>query len=88
MEGFIPVEIFQKKVIAVKILPFSHFYRNDQNFLYHLFRLLVPGFMSRESEKITGILEVAQLNPVPVFGAKKIPVPFDRHLSPKFLYKW
>ena len=51
MERFIPVEIFRKKVI-----PFSRFYRNDPNFLYHLFGLLVPGFMSRESEKFSGIL--------------------------------
>ena len=28
----------------------------DRNFLYHLFGLPVPGFMSRESEKFTGIL--------------------------------
>ena len=67
---------------------FPEIYRNDPNFLYHLFGLLVPVFMSTESEKFTGILEVVQLNPVPVFGATKIPVPFDRYLSPKFLYKW
>ena len=29
-----------------------------------------------------------QLNPVPVFGAKKIPVPFDGNFSPKFPYIW
>jgi len=52
MEQFIPVEIFRKKVI----LPFSRSYRNDRNFLYHLFGLPVPGFMSRESETFTGIL--------------------------------
>ena len=45
-----------KKVIPFEVLPFSRFYRNDRNFLYHLFGLLVPGFMSRESEKFTGIL--------------------------------
>ena len=27
---------------------------------------------------------MVQLNPVPVFGAKKIPVPFDGSFSPKF----
>ena len=54
MERFIPVEIFRKKVIPFEILPFSCFYRNDRNFLYHLFGLLLPGFMSRESEKFTG----------------------------------
>ena len=56
MEQFILVAIFQKKVIAFEVLPFSGFYQNDQNFLYHLFGLLVPGFMSRESETFTGIL--------------------------------
>ena len=57
MERFIPVESFRKKkVIPFEVLPFPRFYRNDRNFLYHLFGLLVPGFMSRESEKFTGIL--------------------------------
>ena len=56
MERLIPVEIFRKKEIPFEVLPFSRFYRNDRNFLYHLFGLLVPGFMSRESEKFTGIL--------------------------------
>ena len=73
MGWFIPVEIFQKK--AFKVLPFNHFWHNNKNFLYHLFGLLVPGFMSRGSEKFTSILEVVQLNPVTVFGVKKIPVP-------------
>ena len=45
-----------KKVIPFEVLPFSRSYRNDRNFLYHLFGLPVPGFMSRESEKFTGIL--------------------------------
>ena len=43
-----------KKVIPFEVLPFSRFYRNDRNFLYHLIGLL--GFVSRESEKLTGIL--------------------------------
>ena len=30
---------------------------------------------------------MVQLNPVPVFGAKKIPVPFDGNVSPKFPHK-
>ena len=34
MERFIPLEIFRKKVMASE-LPFSRFYRNDGNFLYH-----------------------------------------------------
>ena len=29
---------------------------------------------------------MVQLNPVPVFGAKKIPVPFDENVSVKFPY--
>ena len=43
-----------KKVIPFQILPFSRFYWNDRNFWYHLFGLPVPGFKSRESEKIYG----------------------------------
>ena len=56
MARFIPVEIFRKKVVPFELLPFSRSYRNDRNLLFHLFGLLVPGFMSRESEKFTGIL--------------------------------
>ena len=55
IERFIPVEILRKKVIPFEVLPFSRFYRNDGNFLHHLFGLLVPGFMSSESEKFTSI---------------------------------
>ena len=46
----------EKKVIPFELLPFSRSYRSDQNFLYHLLGLPVPGFMSREREKFTGIL--------------------------------
>ena len=88
MERFIPVEIFRKKVTPFETLPFSRSYRNERNFLFHLFGLPAPGFMSRESEQFTGILLMVQLNPVPVFGAKKIPVPFDGNFSPKFPNKW
>ena len=56
MERFIKVEIFQKKVIPFEVLPFSCSYGKYPNFLYHLFGLLVLGFMSRESEQFTGIL--------------------------------
>ena len=45
-----------KKVMPFEVLLFYRFCRNDRNFLYHLFGSLVPGFMSRESEKFTGIL--------------------------------
>ena len=53
MERFIPVEISGQKVMP--FFPyslFSRFYRNNRNFLYHLFGLPVPGFKSRESEKV------------------------------------
>ena len=53
------VEIFPQEsntFWGTAVLPFSCFYQNDWNFQYHLFGLLVPGFMSRESEKFTSIL--------------------------------
>ena len=56
MERFLPVEIFRKKSNTFRGITFSRFYRNDRNFLYHLLGLLVPGFMSRESENFTDIL--------------------------------
>ena len=78
MERFIRVEIFRKKSNAFRGIPFSPFLlKRPQFVVYHLFGSLVPGFMPRKSENFAGILSTVQLNPVPVFGAKKIPVPFD-----------
>ena len=48
------VKFSGKKVIPFEVLPSFRFYRNNRNFLYHLFGLLMSGFMSRESEKFTG----------------------------------
>ena len=53
MKWFIPVEFSGKNVISFEVLPFSRSYRSN---MYHMFGLPVPGFMSRESEKFTGIL--------------------------------
>ena len=51
MERFIPVEVFLKKSNTFRaVLPVSRFYRNDGDFLYRLFGLLAPGFISRESK--------------------------------------
>ena len=55
MERFIRWKFSEKKVIPFEVLPFSPFYRNDRNFLYHLFGLPVLGSKSRENEKFTGI---------------------------------
>ena len=55
MEQFIPVE-FTRKNRTFRGITFSPFLPKRPNFLYHLFGLPVPGFMSRESEKFTGIL--------------------------------
>ena len=71
MERFIPVEIFREKVIPFEVLPFTRFYRNNRNFLYFLFGLLVPGFMSRESGNLIRKFQMVQLNHVPVYCAKK-----------------
>ena len=72
MERFIPLEIFRTKSNTFRGIPFfSSCYQNNRNFLYHLFGLPVPGFKSRESEKVICILWMVELNPVPVFGTKK-----------------
>ena len=91
MKWFIPVEIFQKKVIPVpfEVLPFSRSYQNEQNFLYHLFGLPVPGLTC--SEKVKNLRVFCKwYNSIPFLFSvpKKIPVPFDRNFSPKFPYKW
>ena len=56
VERFISVEIFRKKRVPFEVLPFSHAYRKDRNFLYQLFGLPVPGLMPRESGKSIGVL--------------------------------
>ena len=56
MEPFILVEINRKKGIPFEVLPFSRSYQTTEIFCTILFGLTVPGFMSRETEKFTGIL--------------------------------
>ena len=63
MKRFIPVENFlEKREYLSKYYLFPILTENflteeeDRNFLYHLFGLPMPGFMSRESEKFTSIL--------------------------------
>ena len=63
MKRFVPEEDFpEKKEYLSRYYLFPILTENflteeeDRNFLYHLFGLPVPGFMSRESEKFTGIL--------------------------------
>ena len=63
MKRFVPEENFpEKKEYLSRYYLFPILTENflteeeDRNFLYHLFGLPVPGFMSRESEKFTGIL--------------------------------
>ena len=55
MEPFILVEIIRKKGIPFEVLPFSRSYQTTEIFCTILFGLTVPGFMSRETEKFTGI---------------------------------
>ena len=85
--GSTPVKIFPKNSNTFRGITFFSFLPKRPKFLYHLFRLLLPGSMSRESEKFTGILWMIQFNHVPVFGAKKMTVPFDGNFLPKFPYK-
>ena len=70
MERFIPVEIFRKKSNTFPGITVFPFLPKRPKFSVP-FVSLNPGFISRESEKFTGILQMVQLNPVPVFGAKK-----------------
>ena len=39
-------------------------------------------------KKVKSLPLFCKWNPVPVFGPKKIPVPFDGNFSPKFPYKY
>ena len=75
----------QKKVIPFKVLPFARFYRNDRNFLHHMFGLPVPGFMSREKRKIYLCFVNGTTQSRSCFRCQKIPVPFDGNFSTKFV---
>ena len=58
LERFIPVEIFRKKRYTFQDITylFPVFTETTEIFCtYHLLGLLVPGFMSRESENFSGI---------------------------------
>ena len=79
MERFIPVEIFRKKSNAFRGIPFSPFLLKRPKFVVPFVWITSARlpFTPRESENFAGILSTVQLNPVPVFGAQKIPVPFD-----------
>ena len=71
-----------KKVIPFEILPFPRFYRNDRNFLCHLFES-APRSKSRESKKFTGICKWYNSISILFLVPKKIPVPFVGNFSPK-----
>ena len=72
------MEIFQKKSNTFGgIFPFSHFYRNDRNFLYHLFGLLVPGFMSRKQKNLPDFVNDTTQSGSCFRCQKEIRVPFD-----------
>ena len=71
-----------KKVIPFGILPFPRFYRNDRNFLCHLFES-APRSKSRESKKVTGICKWYNSISILFLVPKKIPVPFVGNFSPK-----
>jgi len=47
---------FPEKSNTFRVITFFAFLPKRPEFSYHLFGLPVPGFMSRESEKFTGIL--------------------------------
>ena len=56
MERFMPVEIFRTKSNTFRGITFFPFLPKWPKFSVPFGRLLVPGFMSREGEKFTGIL--------------------------------
>ena len=81
-------KISGKKGIPLQVLPFSRFYRNDRNFLYHLSGLLVRGFLLRQkvtqAHTVPGVCKWYNSIPFVFQYGKKEPVPFVRKFSPKF----
>ena len=73
-----------KKVIPFEVLPFSRSYRNDPNFLYHLFGLPV----SRESEKLSAFCKWYNSIPSLFSVPKIIPILCNGNFSSKFPYEW
>ena len=77
MERFIMVEIFRKKVIASEVLPFSHFYCNDQNFTVPFVWITSARLHFERKRKIYQYFGSGTTQSHSCFRFQKIPVPFD-----------
>ena len=80
---------FGKKVMPFEVLPFSRFYRKDQNFLYLFFWITSARLQVERKRKIYRYFVNGTTQSRSCFLChKKIPVIFDGNFSPKFPYKW
>ena len=67
-----------KKVIPFEVLPFSHFYGNDRNFLYHLFGLPSARLHVERKRKIYRYFENGTTQSRSCFRCQKI---YQYHLT-------
>ena len=91
MERFIPVEIFRKKSNTFPGITVFLFLPKRPKFSVPFVWITSARLHVERKRKIYRYFvngTTVQLNPVPVFGAKKILEPFDGNFSPKFPYKW
>ena len=82
MERFIPVEIFREQNNTFRGITFFPFLPKQPEFSVPFVCITNVRLQVERKRKIYQYFVNGTLNSVPVFGAKKIPVPFDRRFSP------
>jgi len=88
MQRFIPVEIFRKKSNTFRGITLFPFSPKRPKFSVPFVEITSARLHVERKRKIYRYFVMIQLNPVPVFRTKKIPVLFDGKFSPKFPHKW
>ena len=82
MERFIPVETFREKNNTFRGITFFPFLPKQPEYCVPFFCITSARLQVERKRKIYLYFVNGTLNPVPVFGAKKTPVPFDGRFSP------
>ena len=77
-----------KKVIPFEVSPFFPFLPKRPKYSVPFVWITSARLQVERKRTICRYFVNGATQPVPVLGAKKIPVPFDGNFSPKFPYKW
>ena len=86
--GSTPVKIFPKNSNTFRGITFFPFLPKRPKFSLSFVWITIARLHVERKRKIYWYFVDDTIQPVPVFGAKKITVPFDGNFLPKFPYKW